>query len=316
MKRLFLDKTGTLTEDKPHRVATVAANGGVPNVNLVSMAFSLARWSSHPLAKALADGASEVESADRTASFDWQDVEEQVGQGMQANLPDGSHWRLGSRAWVESGTGQVPSLLRDASASLAPDVGLPCVWFGAVGNPSIRFDFDERVRPEAQAAVQALQADGIAVGLLSGDDVSRVKRVATRLRLDTWTGGASPEDKLDQVALAQARGERVGMVGDGVNDAPVLAQADISFAMGQGALVSRLNADAVIVSNRLDDVVFARRLAKRTVAVVRQNLVWAAVYNGACIPLALAGYLPPWAAGLGMAFSSLLVVGNSLRLAR
>ena len=118
------------------------------------------------------------------------------------------------------------------------------------------------------------------------------------------------------VREAQARGERVAMIGDGINDAPVLALADTSLAMGEGAQIARAQADGVLLSNSLQDVVRARALARRAQRVVWQNIAWAAVYNAACVPLALVGWLPPWAAGLGMASSSLLVVLNSLRLAR
>ncbi|WP_259371774.1 HAD-IC family P-type ATPase [Rubrivivax gelatinosus] len=161
-----------------------------------------------------------------------------------------------------------------------------------------------------------MRADGVRVTLLSGDAPQRAARLARRLGLDSFVGGARPEDKLAAVAAAQQAGERVAMVGDGVNDAPVLARADVSLAMGQGALVARAQADAVLASNRPLDLVRARRSSARAMRIVRQNMIWAAAYNAACIPLALIGWLPPWAAGLGMAGSSLFVVLNALRAGR
>jgi Cu2+-exporting ATPase len=152
--------------------------------------------------------------------------------------------------------------------------------------------------------------------VLSGDATTRVQRVAAQLGLALAIGGVDPDGKLAAVRAAQQRGETVAMLGDGVNDAPVLAQADVSIAIGEGAAIARAQADGVLVSNRLQDLVQARVLARRTLRVVRQNMAWAALYNAACIPLALAGWLPPWAAGLGMAASSACVVLNSLRLAR
>ncbi|HJV70213.1 cation-translocating P-type ATPase [Ideonella sp.] len=304
--RLFIDKTGTLTEDQPTWVGTQLVDssnaplGDVAPPTQVAAAIALARWSSHPLAQALA-----AAPPPAAASPGWAQVHELAGQGLQARDASGRAWRLGSRQWVcgdRAGAGEGAS-------------PLPAVWFGAAGAElCLRFDFDERLRADAAGAVQALQQEGVKLTLLSGDSQARAERLAARLGLTDARGDSTPQAKLAALAAAQAAGERAGMVGDGVNDAPVLAQADVSFAMGRGAMVTRVHADAVIVSNRLADLVAARRLARRMLQITRQNLGWAAAYNLACVPLALAGYLPPWAAGLGMACSSLLVVMNSLRL--
>jgi Cu2+-exporting ATPase len=212
----------------------------------------------------------------------------------------GRTWRLGSAAWTGAPAGG----------------GQTEVFLACEGRALARFVFDEQLRDEARAAVQALQADGVQVGLLSGDAAGRVQQLAGALGLAAAAGGLQPADKQAAVQAAQQRGEVVAMLGDGVNDAPVLAQADVSLAMGEGALLARSQADAILISNRLSDVVQARALARRALRVVHQNLLWAALYNAACVPLALVGWLPPWAAGLGMASSSLLVVLNSTRLSR
>jgi len=230
----------------------------------------------------------------------WTGVDEVPGQGLRALDAQGQEWRLGRAGWAGDAPGE-----ESASVSLAYQ-----------GRAVARFGFTEAVRPGAAEAVVALQRSGLRVTLLSGDSAHRARALAARLGLTEVLAGATPEGKLAAVAQAQADGRRVAMVGDGINDAPVLARADVSLAMGQGALVSRSQADAVITSSDLGDLVRARSTALRAVRIVRQNLVWAAAYNATSIPLALAGWLPPWAAGLGMASSSLLVVFNALRAAR
>jgi Cu2+-exporting ATPase len=154
------------------------------------------------------------------------------------------------------------------------------------------------------------------VELLSGDRAATVKRLARRAGIDWALGGCSPQDKLDHLRLAQQRGQRVAMIGDGVNDAPVLARADVSVAMGQAVPLAQAKSDFVVLGGQLAAVASLMLHAKRTRSIVRQNLAWAALYNAVSVPLAVLGAMPPWLAGLGMAASSLLVVANSARLAR
>ena len=288
-RRLFVDKTGTLTEDRPTLARTVVLDEAV---DAAGIAASLAAWSRHPLSQALAAGSGPADVA-------WQEVRETAGQGVSGVDANGVEWRLGQAAF--------------AGAAARDEVQ---VWLARAGRPVAGFGFDETLRPGAVEAVTALREAGVRLTLLSGDTPERAARLGRRLGIDDVVGGARPEDKLAAVAAAQQAGERVAMVGDGVNDAPVLARADVSLAMGQGALVARAQADAVLASNRPLDLVRARETAGRAMRIVKQNMIWAAAYNAACIPLALAGWLPPWAAGLGMAGSSLFVVLNALRAGR
>ena len=309
LDRIYFDKTGTLT-DEHLQYTGLQRLAGPPGAALdaqgVAMAAALAGWSQHPLSQAL------VAAAGRDAgAFVWQDVQELPGQGLQAVDAQGRCWRLGRAGFVEPGLDA-----NGADQGADQGDGRAAAWWGADGQASLRFDFDEALRPDALAAVAALRQRGLQVVLLSGDRAARAERMGQRLGVDAVIGGATPESKLAEVAAAQAQGLKVAMVGDGINDAPVLARADASFAMGQGALVTRAQADAVVASGRLGDLVLAHDLARRSMRVVRQNMLWAATYNAVCIPLALVGWLPPWAAGLGMATSSLLVIGNSMRLAR
>lgn len=293
----LFDKTGTLTEDRLSLAQAARADGGTPGERELAFAASLARHASHPLARALA-ATQPGETSDA-----WRDVREEPGRGVEARDEAGQAWRLGSAAWlgIESADAQRPSM-----------------WFGPVGQSAraLRFEFDEVLRADAPALVQGLRRDGIEPRLLSGDLAAPVRAVAERLHFTTSRHAASPQDKLAEVRALQQAGHRVLMVGDGLNDGPVLAQADVSVALGHGAAIAQQRADLVVVGSRLAAVREARELAVRTMAVIRQNLVWALVYNAASVPLALVGWLPPWAAGLGMALSSLVVIGNALRLAR
>ncbi|MFZ4650125.1 MAG: heavy metal translocating P-type ATPase [Rubrivivax sp.] len=285
---VVFDKTGTLT---PEQSAVEVVHTAQPRLQW-ARAASLARRTSHPLAAALATGAPGMEGEP-----DWREVHEEPGQGMQALDEAGRTWRLGSAAWVGG-------FARDEEAR---------VWLGCEGVVLAGFCFDESARPEAAVVVAALQRQGIGVSMLSGDGPARAAALAQAVGIARVQAGASAQDKLDVVLSMRKEGRQVAAVGDGINDAPLLAAADVSFAMGTGALAAQEGADAVIVGGNLRALLDARDTAMRTLRIVRQNLAWAAAYNVACIPMALMGWLPPWLAGLGMAGSSLAVILNAQR---
>jgi Cu2+-exporting ATPase len=303
---VYFDKTGTLTEPGTHRVVVVRLTSPADDVedrHILVTAASLAAWSSHPLSRALVDAAGDIPA--RT----WTAVEEIAGSGLRAVDADGGEWALGSPGFVGA----------TAEAGADGDDGIDgaaAIWVARDGRAVARIDLDESPRTDAVQALSGMRLSGRTTVILSGDRPDRAAAFAGLLGADRSLGGATPESKLAEIAAAQARGLCVAMVGDGINDAPVLARADVSIAMGRGAELARSQADAVLMSDRVSDVVLLQRVAGRTMRVIRQNLIWAAVYNGACVPLALVGLLPPLAAGIGMAASSLLVVLNSLRLAR
>jgi len=287
---VVLDKTGTLSEDRMTLARHTADDA--EGQGLLAAARGLAAHSQHPLSRALADGA---------AATGWFEVREWPGLGLEALDAEGRRWRLGAHDWL--------GLL------LEPDMQLafgPCDGRGRV----LRLGFAEVLRPDAREAVERLHAQGMRTLLLSGDTQARAERLAQQAGIQQAQGQASPADKLARLTQLQAEGCCVLMVGDGINDAPVLARADASIVMGHGAMLARAGADALLLSSRLGDIALARELALRTRRVIRQNLAWALVYNAACIPLALLGLLPPWAAGMGMALSSLLVILNAQRLSR
>jgi Cu2+-exporting ATPase len=178
------------------------------------------------------------------------------------------------------------------------------------------FELAEEVRPEAAGVVAQLKQMGLHLKILSGDGPVAVAQVAQSVGVADALGACSPQDKLQVLQVWQAQGHRVAMVGDGLNDGPVLAGADVSFALGQALPLAQSKADFVLMGGQLEALVSTLVRSRQTLRIVKQNLVWAAIYNALCVPLALMGWLPAWAAGLGMALSSLLVVLNALRLSK
>jgi P-type Cu2+ transporter len=252
------------------------------------------------------------------------DVAEQAGGGVFGQVLLDGAWRevrLGKPAFAIGRTGDTAcdggSGVNDANAGRLGDVPTtdPRIWLTLDGAFAAAFDLAETLRPEAHASIARLQAEGIATGLLSGDAASRVAAIAARVGVRDLQAGASPEDKLQAIRERQRQGQRVAMVGDGINDAPVLAAADVSIAFATGAALAQHQADFLVLSQRLEAIVEARVLARRTMRVVRENLGFAMLYNAISIPLAMAGLVPPWLAGLGMAASSVVVVANALRVA-
>jgi Cu2+-exporting ATPase len=175
---------------------------------------------------------------------------------------------------------------------------------------------EDAPREDARELVSRLKAEGIEVSMLSGDREAVVAPTAKALGIDHFTSGAHPDDKLRYVEALAARGAVVAMVGDGLNDAPVLGRASVAIVLGSGTALAQSQADLVVLNPSLAAIAEARALSQRTVAIIRENIIWAIAYNAISLPLALAGWLTPWLASLGMSLSSLLVVGNALRLLR
>ncbi len=302
---VVFDKTGTLTRDVP-RLLRVYSRSGIRPGDAVERAAALARGSLHPVARSLA----QAWDAKHRVPPPWtvSQTTEHSGQGIEGTmLRDGSDYavplrvRLGAAAFC----GVRPMATDSMQVHLCDEAG----WMAS-------FLFAEDLRADACETVAALRADGVTVRVLSGDRSRSAVRVAEAAGIAGAQGDCSPEDKLDAVQRMQEGGQRVAMVGDGVNDGPVLAQADVSFAFGQSAALARSRADFVVLGDALSTIPQSIRQAKRTLRVVRQSLAWAAAYNAACVPLALVGWLPAWLAGLGMAASSVVVVLNAARLSR
>ena len=312
---VVFDKTGTLTRDG-QRVDQQWTAPGVDAHQALRCAAALASHSWHPLSRALVQAS---QSGDTTHQAEpplpaWHSVKELPGRGLEAEyagvpVAPERRWRLGSWAFVHEGLDR-----SDAPA----DAELAQVHLFDGPQWLASFSLSEDVRADAASTIEGLRRQGLAVHILSGDRPAAVAALAARQGLPPGAaqGGCSPRDKLNHLEAMQRAGHRVLMVGDGLNDGPVMAAAHVSMAVGAAVPLTQARADLVLMGERLEQVGLSLTLARRTLRVVRQNLAWAAVYNALCVPLAMMGWLPAWLAGLGMAVSSIGVVLHSLRLGR
>jgi Cu2+-exporting ATPase len=300
---VVFDKTGTLTSGRLSLVGVIPL-GARGRDDCLALAAALEQGSAHPVAHPLRYAATGLASPPVAG------VLNHPGRGIEARA-DGRRVRIGSPAFARELTGLPPP----AELAFTADEVVVVVLADERGYLAL-FTFGDAPRPGARAAVRALRAQGKTVCLLSGDRGVTVALVAREFGIADAVGDADPAAKLSFVRRLQAQGAVVAMVGDGANDAPVLAQAQVSIAMGGGADLAHASAGMVLLGDDVGRLPAAFGVARATMRVIRQNLGWAAVYNAVAIPLAAAGWVTPLVAGAGMALSSLAVVLNALRLLR
>ncbi len=299
---VVLDKTGTLTTGRL-QLTEVEPLHGNERAACIAIAAALERGSEHPIAGALRAASPPAETV-----LAARDVVALPGSGIEGVI-EGRRYRLGRPDWVAALHGRPLEAGAVAPDAIAVALGNEAGWVASLS-------FSDSLRPGAQALVAMLQEVGIEVSLLSGDRDEIVRNVAQTVGIADHRGNARPEEKRARIAELQRGGAIVAMVGDGVNDAPSLAQADVSLSLGSAATLTQWTADIVVLGDDLPRIAEAIIRARQAFRVIRQNLVWAFGYNLVAIPMAATGHLTPLAAALGMSVSSLLVVGNALRLLR
>ncbi len=294
---VVFDKTGTLTYGRL-KVADYQISGLLDELNSLQLAASLEALSEHPVAEAitrLSAGTLPIEK-----------VKVESGKGVEATYK-GTLYRIGNyryvAKWIEATSPTFLPYTQGSTVYLASQSG----WIAC-------FNLQDTLRAESKDAINTLKAMGIRTSILSGDENSVVEAIAAELDIDNSYGGLLPDEKLEKLSELQQQGDMVAMVGDGVNDAPVLAQAPVSVAMGKGSQLAQASADMVLLSENIQHLPEAIAVARKMQMIIKQNFFWAIVYNLSAIPLAATGFIAPWMAAIGMTASSLVVVLNSLRL--
>jgi Cu+-exporting ATPase len=309
LKTVIFDKTGTLTRGRPEVVDIVPLAGANP-AELLALAAAVEQSSEHPLGEAIVRAATQRQVAPPQGLSDFAYT---PGRGVRARLAQEAVL-LGNRRLMEE-SGVVLGEAERALAALESE-GKTTVLV-ARGNRLVGvLGIADPAKAEAAHVVEALHELGLRVMMLTGDTRPTAEAIARAVGIDEVIAEVLPQEKLEAIARLQKRGQVVAMVGDGVNDAPALAQADLGIALGSGSAVALESADIALPGDDLRGVVRAMQLSRRTVRIIKQNLVWAFIYNVVAIPVAALGWLNPMIAAAAMAFSSVFVVTNSLRLRR
>jgi Cu2+-exporting ATPase len=303
---VIFDKTGTLTSDDI-RLNTIECKDGLSASSALALAAALAQHSMHPISRALTSAYELTKTNLQTEKIDLDGIQEEIGAGISATLnnqtnnthPASGQLKLGSAKFCA--TKVTDNLMQEVY--LADQHG----WLATFG-------LQEVIKHQAADTIQQLKNANLTVELLSGDQRKTVMSVANEIGISRFQAACSPQDKLARLHTLKQQGKKVLMVGDGLNDGPILASAHVSIAMGKGVPLSISHADYILLSGDISQIPRLIHHAKKTMLVVKQNISWAIVYNLICIPLAFTGVLSAWLAGLGMAVSSLIVVANALRL--
>lgn len=300
VNHVVFDKTGTLTHGRLSLQA-VRIIGDMEEGRLRAIAANMERVSEHPIARALMAGQEQgllVSGAQAT-----------VGRGIEA-MVEGVRYRLGRLDYVQELAGENNQTDTSTAGSAIT------VYLANSSGVQGEFVLTDEVRDQARPVVDILKVRGIKVSLLSGDRPDTVAALASELGIEHAMGGLLPDDKLRLIRQFHQQGDTVLMLGDGVNDAPVLAAAQVSIAMGSGTQLAQASADMVLLTEHLDHILLGMDKAGQTLGIIRQNLAWALLYNLIALPLASTGHVAPWMAAIGMSLSSLVVVMNALRLNR
>jgi Cu2+-exporting ATPase len=296
---VVFDKTGTLTYGKP-KLVNVKLLSDLPEKNVYAIAASIAQFSEHPLSKELY-----LKYKNYIKNTDCQSIQNFAGRGI-SGVVSGTEYVLGNALFIQQHFNINYFDNNNELKSL--------VYLANRHKIIARFDYEDVIRKDALETINMLKKLSIKTVLLSGDDDAVTKNVAKQFDFDSVHGNCKPQDKLNLIQVLQNNKAVVAMIGDGINDAPVLAGAQVSMAMGSATQLAQASADMILLSNRLIQIPFAINMSKKTMMIIKQNISWAIIYNLVALPLAAMGIIAPWMAALGMSVSSLLVVTNALRL--